>query len=131
MARQCSYDINAVTEEVVALSRGVSDELKSWKLPSAKIMRLSLLVEDLGMNAVERAQNKSVQLEISLFLEDEDHQLVKLIARDNGEPYDVLAIVNEGKYSFRDYIIDSVTNDFYRRKYLSSGDENKLVFEMN
>jgi Na+-driven multidrug efflux pump/anti-sigma regulatory factor (Ser/Thr protein kinase) len=131
MARQCSYDINAVTEEVVALSRVVSDELKSWKLPSAKIMRLSLLVEDLGMNAVERAQNKSVQLEISLFLEDEAHQSVKLIARDNGEPYDVLAIVNEGKYSFRDYIIDSVTNDFYRRRYLSSGDENKLVFEMN
>jgi len=131
MARQCSYDINAVTEEVVALSRVVSDELKSWKLPSAKIMRLSLLVEDLGMNAVERAQNKSVQLEISLFLEDESHQSVKLIARDNGEPYDVLAIVNEGKYSFRDYIIDSVTNDFYRRRYLSSGDENKLVFEMN
>ena len=131
MARQCSYDINAVTEEVAALSRVVSDELNSWKLPSAKIMRLSLLVEDLGMNAVERAQNKSVQLEISLFLEDEAHQLVKLIARDNGEPYDVLAIVNEGKYSFRDYIIDSVTNDFYRRRYLSSGDENKLVFEMN
>ncbi len=130
MARQCSYDINAVTEEVVALSRVVSDELKSWKLPSAKIMRLSLLVEDLGMNAVERAQNKSVQLEFSLFMEDEANQLVKLIARDNGEPYDVLAIVNEGKYSFRDYIIDSVTNDFYRRKYLSSGDENKLVFEM-
>jgi hypothetical protein len=94
-------------------------------------MRLSLLVEDLGMNAVERAQNKSVQLEFSLFMEDEANQLVKLIARDNGEPYDVLAIVNEGKYSFRDYIIDSVTNDFYRRKYLSSGDENKLVFEMN
>ncbi|WP_027396615.1 MATE family efflux transporter [Anaerovibrio lipolyticus] len=131
MARQCSYDINAVTEEVVALSRVVSAELKGWKLPSAKIMRLSLLVEDLGMNAVERARNKSVQLEISLFLEDEAHQLVKLIARDNGEPYDVLAIVNEGKYSFRDYIIDSVTNDFYRRRYLSSGDENKLVFEMN
>ena len=131
MARQFSYDINAVTEEVVALSRVVSDELKSWKLPSAKIMRLSLLVEDLGMNAVERAQNKSVQLEISLFLEDESNQSVKLIARDNGEPYDVLAIVNEGKYSFRDYIIDSVTNDFYRRRYLSSGDENKLVFEMN
>lgn len=131
MARQFSYDINAVTEEVVALSRVVSDELKSWKLPSAKIMRLSLLVEDLGMNAVERAQNEPVQLEFSFLLEGGANQSVKLIVRDNGKPYDVLAIVNEGKYSFRDYFIDSVTKDFYRRRYLSAGDENKLVFEMN
>ena len=131
MARQFSYDINAVTEEIVALSRVVSDELKSWKLPSAKIMRLSLLVEDLGMNAVERAQNEPVQLEFSFLLGGGANQSVKLIVRDNGKPYDVLAIVNEGKYSFRDYFIDSVTKDFYRRRYLSAGDENKLVFEMN
>lgn len=131
MARQYSYDINAVTEEVVALSRCVSDELTGWKLPSSKIMRVSLLVEELGMSAVERVRNESVQLEFSIFLEDEANQSVKLIVRDNGEPYDVLNLVNEGKYSFRDYFIDSVTNDFYRRKYLSAGDENKLVFEMN
>lgn len=131
VARQYSYDINAVTEEVVALSRRVSDELTGWKLPSSKIMRVSLLVEELGMSAVERVRNESVQLEFSIFLEDEANQSVKLIVRDNGEPYDVLNLVNEGKYSFRDYFIDSVTNDFYRRKYLSAGDENKLVFEMN
>ncbi|ORT99973.1 Multi antimicrobial extrusion protein (Na(+)/drug antiporter) [Anaerovibrio sp. JC8] len=131
MARQYSYDINAVMEEVMNLSYSVRDELKAWGLPKSKILRLSLLVEEVGLNAVERAQNKPVQLEFSFLLEDAANQTVKLIARDNGKPYDVLSVVNEGQYSFRDYFIDSVTKDFYRRKYLSAGDENKLVFEMN
>ena len=131
MARQCSYDINAITEDVVALSRTLSDKLELWRLPTSKIMRLSLLVEEVGMNAVERAQNEPVQLEFSFLLEGGANQSVKLIVRDNGKPYDVFTIVNGGKYSFRDYFIDSVTKDFYRRRYLSAGDENKLVFEMN
>ena len=130
IARQCSYDINTVMDEVMSLSYRIEDELRSWGLSSSKLMRLSLLVEEIGMNAVERCQGKPFQMEFSFLLTNTDNPTVKMIVRDNGKPYDLLAIVNDGKYSLREFVIDSVTKDFYSRKYLSAGDENKLVFEI-
>ena len=130
IARQCSYDINTVMDEVMSLSYRIEDELRSWGLSSSKLMRLSLLVEEIGMHAVERCQGKPFQMEFSFLLTNTDNPTVKMIVRDNGKPYDLLAIVNDGKYSLREFVIDSVTKDFYSRKYLSAGDENKLVFEI-
>ena len=82
------------------------------------------------MHAVERCHGKPFQMEFSFLLTNTDNPTVKMIVRDNGKPYDLLAIVNDGKYSLREFVIDSVTKDFYSRKYLSAGDENKLVFEI-
>ena len=56
---------------------------------------------------------------------------VKVIVRDNGSPYDILMAVNGGKYTLREYFIESIINNFPERHYLSAGDENKLVLEVS
>lgn len=97
--KQFSYDIDAVKDEVMALSYRLKNDLKDWDLSSGEIMRLSLLTEEIGLHAVERAKGKPFQLEFSFMLDKQDGKGVKVIVRDNGNPYDLLAIVSEGKYS--------------------------------
>ncbi|MBQ1615451.1 MAG: polysaccharide biosynthesis C-terminal domain-containing protein [Selenomonas sp.] len=129
-SRQYSYDINSVKEEVMGTVRQMEEVLTARNIPSFRRMLLMLCIEEIGLHAAERAAGKNFQLEISLLLGREVTDKITLIVRDNGQPYDILKAVQEGRYSFREYFIDSVTTRLSYCRYLASGDENRLMLEI-
>ncbi|WP_297963490.1 MATE family efflux transporter [uncultured Anaerovibrio sp.] len=131
MEGQCSYDVDSVKGEIMDLSHHIGEYLRKWELTSEQLLNLRLLVEEIGMHAVERCQGKPFHMEFSFMLKPGKRKSVKVIVRDNGSPYDILMAVNGGKYTLREYFIESITNNFPERHYLSAGDENKLVLEVS
>ena len=127
LARQYSYDIDSVKEEVMEISRQVAEVLAARNIPSSRCMLLSLCVEEIGLHAAERAAGQNFQLEISLLLDRNPNGKITLLVRDNGQPCDILKITQTSRYSFREYFIESVTANLPYRRYLASGDENRLT----
>ena len=105
LSRQLSYDINTTFEEVIALKREIDADLTSRGVADRIKNRIVLYVEEFGLHAVERAGKNIFQLEISILLEDN----VTIIIRDNGEPYDIIKIAQEGKFTFTEFIIEGIT----------------------
>ena len=123
--RQISYDINATFDEVMALTKKIDDELTRRGIADKLRNKIVLCVEELGLHAVERATKRIFQLEFSIVIDDR----ITLIIRDNGEPYDVIKSAQEGKFSFREFFIESITADFLSRKYISNYDENRVTLQ--
>jgi anti-sigma regulatory factor (Ser/Thr protein kinase) len=129
--RQLSYDINSVMDEVMALSVKVAQDLQKLGVSAAKIIRLRLLVEEIGMHAVERAEGNVFQLEISFLLSSDPAEAIIMSVRDNAPPYDIIAVVQQGEFSWREHFIESITADLPKRRYLSAGDENRFMLEID
>ena len=98
------------------MNRGVDDEIKN---------KIVMCVEEFGLHAVERAGKNIFQLEISILLEDD----VIIVIRDNGKPYDIIKNAQEGKFNFREFIIEGITSKFSKRDYTFSGDENRITLK--
>ena len=129
--RQLSYDINSVMDEVMALSVKVAQDLQKLGVSAAKIIRLRLLVEEIGMHAVERAEGNVFQMEISFLLSSDPAEAIIMSVRDNAPPYDIIAVVQQGEFSWREHFIESITADLPKRRYLSAGDENRFMLEID
>ena len=127
LRRQLSYDLDSTAEEVYALTERVRDDLAGFHLSERRRNLLRLFVEELGLHAAGRGH---FQLEFSLLLGATDADPVRLIARDNGKPYDILKAAGEEDLSFREYFIDSVTADLPVRKYQAAGDENRFTLQV-
>lgn len=125
--RQYSYDIDSRREEVVALSRLVKRVMAARGLSAHRTNLIALLVEEIGMHANQRAADAPFQLEFSILLGQSPADDITLIVRDNGAPYDIIKEAQQGRYSFRDYFIESITAHFPRRHYWVSGDENRMT----
>lgn len=127
LARQYSYDIDCSTEAVVGLSRLVQRMMQARGVSAHRANLLALLVEEIGMHANQRAAGVLFQLEFSILLGQSSADDITLIVRDNGAPYDIIKETRQGKYTFREYFIDSITASFLRRHYWVSGDENRMT----
>ena len=126
--RQLSYDVNATSDEIMALTRQIDDELKRRGVTDKIRNKIVLCVEEFGMHAVERverADKKIFQLEFSIFLEDK----ITVIIRDNGKTYDVVKTAQEKNFNFREFFIEGVTAQFAQRKYNFGGDENRMTLQ--
>ena len=66
-------------------------------------------------------------MEFSILLGKRPDDDITMIIRDNGAPYDIFQKTEQGKYTFREYFIDSITTSFPRRTYWISGDENRMI----
>lgn len=127
LARQYSYDIDCSVDAVMSLSRQVEDTMTKLGLSVRRTKLLSLLVEEIGLFANQRAAGNLFQLEFSLLLGAKNEENITVIVRDNGAPYDLLKGTKQGTYSFREYFIESITAKFPRRRYWESGDENRMT----
>ena len=125
LSRQISYDIDAIFEEVMALTRKIDDELTRRGVADKLRNKIVLCVEEFGLDAVERAGENIFQLEFSILIGDK----ITLIIRDNGEPYDVIKTAQEGQFNFREFFIEGVTANVVSRQYFASGDENRVFLQ--
>ncbi len=125
LSRQLSYDINATVEEVTALTQKIDEDLTRRGVDAKTKNKIVLCVEEFGRHAAERAKENIFQLEIAILLNDK----TTLIIRDNGEPYDVIKIAQEGQYNFREFFIERTTSNFLQTNYISNGDENRVTLQ--
>ena len=125
LSRQISYDINATFEEVTALTKKIDADLTLRGVDDKIKNKVVLCVEEFGLHAAERAKENIFQLEIAILLEDK----ITLIIRDNGEPYDIIKIAQEGNFDFREFFIEGMSSDFIQRNYISNGDENRVTLQ--
>ncbi len=125
LSRQLSYDINATVEEVTALTQKIDEDLTRRGVDAKTKNKIVLCVEEFGRHATERVKENIFQLEIAILLNDK----ITLIIRDNGEPYDIIKTAQEGKFDFREFFIDGVTENLITRNYISNGDENRVTLQ--
>jgi len=125
LSRQISYDINTTFEEVIALTKKIDADLMNRGVDDKIKNKIVMCVEEFGLHAVERAGKNIFQLEISILLEDD----VIIVIRDNGKPYDIIKNAQEGKFNFREFIIEGITSKFSKRDYTFSGDENRITLK--
>lgn len=123
--RQISYDINATFKEVTALTKKIDADLTLRGVDDKIKNKIILCVEEFGLHVAERAKENIFQLEFSILLNDK----ITLIIRDNGEPYDIIKIAQEGNFDFREFFIEGATENFIERNYISNGDENRLTLQ--
>ncbi|TYZ31030.1 hypothetical protein FZ041_00480 [Selenomonas caprae] len=125
--RQYSYDVDCTANAVVALSQQVEQVLAGRGISPRRCNRVALLIEEIGVHASERAAGIPFQMEFSILLGKRPDDDITMIIRDNGAPYDIFQKTEQGKYTFREYFIDSITTSFPRRTYWISGDENRMI----
>ena len=131
LSRQYSYDVDCTADKVIALSQQVAKALADSGVSSRRSNIISVLVEEIGMHASERAAGTPFQMEFSILLGASPEQDIVMIVRDNGKPYDILKAVEKKKHSFREYFIEAITAKFPRGRYLASGDENRLILRIS
>ena len=125
LSRQISYDLNATGEEVTELTKKIDADLTLRGVEDKIKNKIVLCVEEFGLHAAERANENIFQLEISILFDDK----ITLIIRDNGAPYDIIKVAQEGKYNFREYFIERTTSNFLQTNYISNGDENRVTLQ--
>ena len=81
----------------------------------------------MGLDAVERANLKSFNIEVTITREIDGH--VELIVRDNGELVDVTN-EDEAPKSFRMYVVSQVASNMPYKSYILIGGENKTVLKI-
>ena len=123
--RQISYDINATVEEVTELTKKIDADLTLRGVDDKIKNKIVLCVEEFGFHAAERAKENFFQLEIAVSFDDK----ITLIIRDNGAPYDIIKVAQEGKYNFREFFIERMTSNFLQTNYISNGDENRVTLQ--
>ena len=96
--------------------RGVADKVRN---------KIVLCIEELGLHAVERAGENIFQMEISILIGEK----VTLIIRDNGKPYDVVKVADEGNFDLREFFVEGITSRAFVRKYSFGGDENRVTLQ--
>ena len=122
--RQLSYDIDVNFDEVMALTSTIDRDLDRTEFDVMKHNRIVMWVEELGLAAVDRADGKSFQMEISIV---PDGNSIVMIVRDNGAP---ISDEVKSNLSFREHFIELMNVTLKDRRYLPSGDENRLVMKL-
>ena len=127
MSRQVSYDILAAEQDVMDLVYKLEQDLSSWNLDSKTLHRIQFFIEELRLDAVERANKKAFNIEITITREIDGH--VELIVRDNGELVDITN-EDEAPKSFRMYVVSQVASSMPYKSYILIGGENKTVLKI-
>ena len=127
MSRQVSYDILAAEQDVMDLVYKLEQDLSSWDLDSKTLHRIQFFIEELGLDAVERANLKSFNIEVTITREIDGH--VELIVRDNGELVDITN-EDEAPKSFRMYVVSQVASSMPYKSYILIGGENKTMLRI-
>ena len=127
IARQVSYDIMSTHDEVLSLVHNMQTDLASWQLPERKLRLLELFVEEIGMDAVDRAKQSGENFHVEITITNGAQ--VELIVRDNGELVDVTD-VNVAPNSFRRYVVSQVAEHMPFRSYILIGGENRTVVKI-
>lgn len=127
IARQVSYDIMSTQDEVLSLVHNLQTDLASWQLPERKLRLLELFVEEIGMDAVDRAKQSGENFHVEITITNGAQ--VELIVRDNGELVDVTD-VNAAPNSFRRYVVSQVAEHMPFRSYILIGGENRTVVKI-
>ncbi len=126
-ARQVSYDIMSTQDEVLSLVHNLQTDLASWQLPERKLRLLELFVEEIGMDAVDRAKQSGENFHVEITITNGAQ--VELIVRDNGEIVDVTD-TNVAPDSFRRYVVSQVAEHMPFRSYILIGGENRTVVKI-
>ena len=128
--RQLSYDINSTQEEVMALTQKVGNVLQASGENAKRRSLLVSLIEQLGLHAAERSGDTPFQLEYSILPGENASEPLRMILRDNAEPYDIIEKIKQGSCSQREALIDSLTAGLKNRQYSASGDENRMMLQL-
>ena len=127
MSRQVSYDILASQQDVVDLIYKLEQDLSQWNIDKETLHMIEFFIEELGMDAVERATAKAFNVEITITRENDGH--IELIVRDNGELVDLTSEEEEPR-SFRMYVVSQVASTMPYKSYILIGGENRTVLKI-
>ena len=127
MSRQLSYDILATQQDVMDLVYKLEQDLSQWELDQKIMHRIQFFIEELGLDAVERANIKAFNIEITITKENDGH--IELIVRDNGELVDITN-EDEAPKSFRMYVVSQVAANMPYKSYILIGGENRTVLKI-
>ena len=129
---QLSYDCMSVEVEVMATAKQAEKDLIAFGLPVDKCRLAGFFIEELGMNAVERAEGRTpFEVETTLIREED---MITLIVRDNGKVQTGALsadITNPdvGLESFRMYVVSQVASKLDHRSYIMIGGENRTALQ--
>ncbi len=131
LSRQFSYDCISTEEEVMETEHRLEQELTAFGLSEDKARMAGFFMEEMGMNAVDRAEERGLfEVETTLICEDDD--MVTMIVRDNGvmEPGALSADITNpdlGIESFRMFVVSQVASKLDYRSYIMIGGENRTA----
>ncbi len=133
LENQLSYDCMSVEDEVMATAKQAERDLIAFGLPEDKCRLAGFFIEELGMNAVERAEGHApFEVETTLCREEDT---ITLIVRDNGkvQPGALSADITNpdlGLESFRMYVVSQVASKLDSRSYIMIGGENRTALRL-
>lgn len=112
---------------IMNTQREIEIFLKKNSIPSEKILRIMLIVEETGILIYEKNRNKKIIAEMTVII-NKDKNLVRLIIRDNGEIFNITDADNEIK-SLNSYVVSRLMNRLRIRKNITTTSLNRNIFD--
>ncbi|WP_256625862.1 MATE family efflux transporter [Selenomonas ruminantium] len=107
---------------VIKLRDWAEGEFQKRGFSSRYVMKVGLLVEEIGMSVVEKNLGTNILAELTLFFDGEP----KIILRDNGIHFDM---TQDNLSSFRDYFLYSLlTEENIGKNFLETQNYNRHIF---
>lgn len=111
-------------EKVVEFCDWVEEELLKRDFDEKIAMRVTLIIEEIGMLIVENNPKISAFVEVTIFFDEN----VKIIIRDNGARFD---LTDEQVNSFRNFFVYSFLEGTRTdRRYLTTQNYNRHIFRL-
>jgi|GEM_PF-3144858 len=120
-----SKDVSLDVQKVIDLRGWVETEFEKRSVPSQNVMKIGLLIEEIGMSIVDHNPGTNVLAELTVFFEGEP----KIILRDNGIRFDM---TTDNLVSFRDFFLYSfLTEENIGNKFLETQNYNRHFFRFS
>ena len=119
-----SRDAKLNLERVLELRDWAEGEFLKRGIDSRLVMKIALIIEEIGMSIVENNPNDQPLAELTLIFGDE----IRIIIRDNGKRFD---LTDETVKSFRSFFIYSfLDGSSTDRSYLTTQNYNRHIFTL-
>jgi len=119
-----SRDAKLNLERVLGLRDWAEGEILKRGIDSKLAMRISLIIEEIGMSIVENNPNEEILAELTLIFGEK----MQIIIRDNGKHFD---LTDEEVNSFRSFFIYSfLEGSKTNRSYLTTQNYNRHIFTL-
>ena len=119
-----SRDVKLNLERVLELRDWVEEEFRLRGFDSKILMRISLIIEEIGMSIVDNNPKNDVLAELTLIFDEKP----RIIIRDNGLHFD---LTDEAVNSFRSFFIYSfLEGNNINRRYLTTQNYNRHIFNL-
>ena len=112
---------------IINTQREIEIFLKKNSIPSEKILRIMLIVEETGILIYDKNRGKKIIAEMTVII-NKDKNLVRLIIRDNGEIFNITDADNKIE-SLNSYVVSRLMSRPMGRKNITTTSLNRNIFD--